>query len=694
MKNILFLLAFALITNGIFAQYCDINKAQNIATNTINERFSSVSKENLQYKITEAYTQTYNGNEVFHIFNLEPQGFVIVSANQSTIPVLAFSTESVFETEELNPAAMSWVNNYAKQIDYNIRNNVKPSDQSVKDWESLSKSADDFVAKSGIKAISPLLKTKWNQGRYFNTACPPDASGTDGHAVVGCVATALGQLMNYFRFPSTGTGYYGYEHPDYGWLEVNFAEQSYNYDQMPVLPTDYNDDIARLLYNIGVSVDMNYGPDGSGMNNHKGAYTLRTYFGYDSETTYFFRDSVAPEFDWIGTLVEHLDQNIPLYYAGWSDYVYVSGHAFILDGYSDDTHYHINWGWGGSSDGYFLIDDLTPGGSDFTLLHEVIAYAVPASAPQYCNELKEINSVEGIIEDGSGPMEYYLNDTECAWLINPSDSVNGISFEFLKLLADNDDYIIIFDGPTDTSPILQTIYGGDNPTVFESTSEKVLIKFITNSDSVNDGWLLKYNGIKPDYCSVTSTLTAASGTISDGSNSYQYQNNEFCNWTIQPTGAENILITFDEFDIEPINDWVKILNSSNQTAAVLSGSEIPEPILIIGNKATVSFRTFNTGRAGGFTLHYEINVTGKNTIHSKNISIFPNPTTNNLFVELPQLYSSVEISVFTYDGKLCKKINNTNNSSFELELAGLSAGIYVLEIKTTDFVERTKFIKE
>jgi len=694
MKKMLLFIAISVITTSIFAQYCDISQAENVAINTITERFAGITKENIKFKISDAYTQTYNGTDVFHVFNLEPQGFVIVSADQSTVPVLAFSAESVFAGAELNPSAQAWVNNYAKQAEYNIKNNVMPSGKAVEDWERLSKIPDEFVSKSGIKSITPLLTTKWNQGRYFNAHCPADPAGTDGHVVVGCVATALGQLMNYFRYPSTGTGSYGYEHPEYGWLEVNFAEQSYNYDQMPEIPTDYNDDIARLLYNIGVSVDMNYGPDGSGMYNHKGAYTLRTYFGYNPETTYFFRDSVAPEFNWTDTLIMHLDQNIPLYYAGWSDYDFIMGHAFILDGYSDNTHYHINWGWGGSSDGYFFIDDLTPGSSDFTLLHEVIAYAVPASAPQFCSGLKELNTIEGILEDGSGPMDYYQNDAECSWLINPADSVNGISFEFLKLLADDEDYIVIYDGPTEASPVLQIVYGGETPSEFESTSDQVLVKFITNSDSVNDGWLLKYVGIKPDYCSVSTTLTASSGTISDGSNSYQYQNNEFCNWTIFPTGAENILITFDEFDIEPVNDYVKVLNSSNQTVANLSGSELPEPVLITGNKATVSFRSNASVRSDGFKLHYEINVTDVDNIYKSNIKIYPNPANERIFVRLPELCDNVEISVYNYDGKLCRKENKVNNTESELSLQGLSSGIYIMEIKTGDFIERVKFVKE
>jgi len=694
MKTILFSFAFLTVLSTTFAQPCDILQAEKVAINTITERFNQISKTNYEYKIKTVFTQSYNNTEVFYIFNLEPQGFVIIAADQSVFPVLAFSDKSEIVWEKVNPSAMFWLNNYARQIEYNISNNIK-ADISLKSyWERLSKEPAKFKAKSDMKTVTPLINTEWDQGRYYNSHCPEDPAGTDGHVVVGCVATAIGQLMNYFRYPENGTGLYGYEHPEYGWLEVNFAEQSYNYDQMPISPTDYNDDLARLLYNIGVSVDMNYGPDGSGMYNHKGAYTFRTYFGYNPATTYYFRDSVETEFNWTDTLLMHLDQKIPLYYAGWSDYDFISGHAFILDGYSDETHYHINWGWGGSADGYFLIDDLTPGGSDFTLLHEVIAYAVPSSSPDYCDGLKELNTIEGTIEDGSGPLDFYQNNSECSWLIAPDDSVSGIEFEFLRFLTDSDDYLVFYDGTNEESPVLQTIYGSDTPNEFTSTSDKVLIKFISDGDSVNDGWLVRFSGIKPDYCSLSTTLTADTDTISDGSNEYLYQNNEFCNWKIMPEETQNIRITFLEFDIEPVNDYVKILNSSNQTVATLSGSLLPEPIIVPGEFVTVVFRTNNGVRYDGFKLVYDINVTNNNAYLSSNLCVYPNPASEKLYIETQHSDSPFNLRIISYDGKTCKETVLSGNLHHEISLSDLASGLYVVEIKTENSIYKLKLIKE
>ena len=675
------------------SQSVDYNSASNVAKNTITERISALATDS-KFKISSTLIEKYNEQTVFYVFNLEPQGFIIISADKSATPVLAFSTESNYYADEINPAAKFWLDTYKKQISYNIKNQINPLIKTQREWERLEVSPSEFIEQKSIKSMEPLLTTNWDQGRFYNAHCPADAAGTDGRVVVGCVATALGQLMNYFRHPEVGTGSYGYSHETYGWLEVDFSQQTYDYDHMPVEPSDYNDNLARLLYNIGVSVDMNYGPNGSGMWNHKGAYTLRTYFGYNESTQYLFKDSLPIDFDWNGTLVNHLDQKIPLYYAGWGDYDFISGHAFILDGYSDSTHYHINWGWGGSQDGYFVIDDLTPGGSDFTLLHEVIVNATPVAPSSGCSESKQINSCEGIIEDGSGPINFYQNNTECSWLIVPTDSVSGIEFEVLKLQMDDDDYIVVFDGENDSDPVITTIYGNSAIETFTSSSEKVLIKFITDADSVNDGWLIAFNGIKPDYCNLIQTITEPTAVITDGSNSYQYQNNTFCNWYIQPDGAESIRVTFTEFDIEPENDYIKILNSENQTVANISGSTLPSPILVMGNKITVTFRSDASTRAQGFSFYYEINKDDVEKFESDKIDIYPNPTSDKLNIcfnasELPE-----SIIIYSADGKIIHSYSHEIiTDKTIINTTDFAQGAYYICINFEKNIVRKKFIK-
>jgi hypothetical protein len=139
------------------------------------------------------------------------------------------------------------------------------------------------------------------------------------------------------------------------------------------------------------------------MYNHKAAYALRTHFNYAPETEYLYRDST--NLNWDSVLVAHLDQRIPMYYAGWS-VPNIMGHAFVCDGYQGEDFFHFNWGWGGQSDGYFYTDDLTPGGN-FNLAQELIINCVPDTDnfvyPEYCSGPLTLTSANATLDDGSGP---------------------------------------------------------------------------------------------------------------------------------------------------------------------------------------------------------------------------------------------------------------------------------------------------
>jgi len=688
MKKIFLLTAIVTtFASMAFSQSISIDEGKMVAQNIITERFSAIGSNPSDYKIANSYAETYDGIDVFYVYNLDPSGFVIVSASKSVEPILAFSHESLCSTNDRHPSVEAVLKSYSEQIASVIKTGIAPSEQIQNEWAHYLQS--DFQPRA-VRTVAPLLITQWNQDKYFNSACPEDARGTDGHVVVGCVATAIAQIFNYFRYPTQGTGSYGYDHPDYGHLEVNFAEQHYDYDFMPVKPTDYNENLARLLYNIGVSVDMNYGPNGSGMTNHKGAYTMRNYFGYSDEAKYIFKDSlptvipdniendtVIPDSIWNGILVDHLDRKIPLYYAGWGDYVYNSGHAFVFDGYSDSTHYHINWGWGGRYDAYFLISNLSPSGSNFRLAHEVIVNAVPKYETQSCDGLKEINFYEGTIEDGSGPLRDYAAESNCSWLITQHDSVNGYTVKVEKFDIDATDYIIIYEGDNEEAPIVASIFGDDIPEEsYTVNSTSILIKFVSDETASGDGWLISYAPIKPRYCMASTTLTEMTDTITDGSGRWDYNNSTNCTWRIRPDNISTFTFEFLELDTEYGKDYVKITRNGNLYAR-FSGDSLPETITFEGENAAVSFTSNASKRAGGFKLVYTVtNVSDRTEITNDQIAIYPNPATTEVKIEGNNLS---HLSLYDITGR-CVTNEEIHSDIHTINTSNLSIGTYIVKV--------------
>ena len=213
--------------------------------------------------------------------------------------------------------------------------------------------------------VAPLLATTWNQGCDYNADCPVDGDGPCGHVWAGCVATAMAQVMKYWAHPAQGTGSHGYTHSDYGYQYADFSAATYDWAGMP---DDYGeDDIAELLYHCGVGLEMDYSPWGSGA--YTGTYgypnvvsVLEDYFDYDPELDYLYKSDYST-YAWNSMLRNQLDAGRPLVYRGQGS----GGHAFVCDGYQGGNYFHFNWGWSGSYNGYYYLNDLTPGGYEFTI---------------------------------------------------------------------------------------------------------------------------------------------------------------------------------------------------------------------------------------------------------------------------------------------------------------------------------------
>ncbi len=334
--------------------------AKNVALGFVNAHHPTRS-DNQVYSVTTPFQHLF-------VFNVEGGGFVVVSGDDRTRPVLAYSESGSFESSDMPEALTGWLSLYEVQL------------------KSLADGAQScaYQPTRNDRAVSPLIATRWNQsspnGNGYNALCPVDTSLPQygGHPAVGCVALALGQVMRYWQWPLQGRGSHAYSLEGsyscwhYDTLSANFGATTYDWAHMPIRLTDSSSQaertaVATLLYHCGVAVNMRYNSDCNGSSAalmSSQYYGATRFFGYSNSATLCERANYT-DAQWKNLIKNDLDNQIPVLYSGSSYYDPVNGtysgaHAFIIDGYDNDDYFHVNWGWGGSYDAYFAIEALTP----------------------------------------------------------------------------------------------------------------------------------------------------------------------------------------------------------------------------------------------------------------------------------------------------------------------------------------------
>ncbi|MDO9257134.1 MAG: C10 family peptidase [Bacteroidales bacterium] len=325
-----------------------IDKARILADNY----FSSYNK-NVSKAIANSFSVDYNSVTVYHVFNYEGGGFVVIAADDAVTPVLAQSNEGYIDQEISNPAAKYWFDSYSKEIAYIIASNPDNT-ETLKEWNQIRNKG----LKQTLYDAGPLLTTTWDQAEWYNYYCPVDAGGPGGRVPAGCVATAMAQIMKYYNFPKQGFQSHSYEHRAYGIQKANFGDSTYQWQLMGNSANGSNfHKIASLLYQVGISVDMNYNISGSGASHESVLWAMPAYFNYDASTISISKKEDYTDNEWKELLKAEIHALQPLYYAGYD--ATLGGHAWVCDGWrwSDDM-FHMNWGWSGSLNGWFRIGQL------------------------------------------------------------------------------------------------------------------------------------------------------------------------------------------------------------------------------------------------------------------------------------------------------------------------------------------------
>ena len=338
--------------------FVSIEKARIIAQqlNLSNPYQSSVTPiVELKNSIKEETVVEGENLPTYYVFNYDNvDGFVFISADLRSEPILAYSPTNAFSAigSEISAGLAVQMEEYIDHIDEIRASNTALTSDIVKLWQQASSSA--IVDFTGLKIVEvnnniinyksnttsatwgPLVQTQWGQGCGYNNAAPhKSCSNCNSRALVGCVATATGQIMRYWQHPS-----------------------NYNWSNMPT-GNQPNNSIANLLRDIGDEVNMDYGCSASGAQTNDARKALENDFDYSTDATY--KDYS------MSSVKSNIQNNRPVIvracrtrtkkkflFVSW--YVYSNCHAWVCDGVQtvgSSTLLHMNWGWSGSGDAWF-----------------------------------------------------------------------------------------------------------------------------------------------------------------------------------------------------------------------------------------------------------------------------------------------------------------------------------------------------
>lgn len=293
------------------------------------------------------YTEKFDDLNVAYILPYGGgDGFLILAADDLLPAVLGYSDKGDFNEASIPPAMQEWLGEYGRQLTYAVDHNL---------------TASSVVVADNRQPIAPICQTKWNQLSPFNKKCPI-ISGK--YAPTGCTATAMAQVMYAHKWPVTGEGTNSYVSETTGKkLTFDFGNTSFDWEEMLLAYDDtytasQSNAVATLMAACGNASLMSYGRSASGAYLYDAVYGMVKFLCYDRSARLLERDFYASAL-WDDIIYSQLKEGFPVVYSGYNS-SYDEGHTFVVDGYSENGFYHLNWGWGGLSDGYFLLTALDP----------------------------------------------------------------------------------------------------------------------------------------------------------------------------------------------------------------------------------------------------------------------------------------------------------------------------------------------
>ena len=700
----LFIVAFS-VTN-IYAKNVDKTTAEKVAKNYYYQQAhyfdTPISYDAIQF--SDSYVKEINSTPVMYVFDIVDGGFILVSAEDAMYPVVGycFDKDVKFDMESRGQNYKSFLTSMMEMIEQISKAKISQDTEIAEGWNTYTTdNPETLIATKEDAQVGPLLTSTWNQDYPYNYYAPLDPAGDGGRCYAGCVATAMAVIMHYWGYPYTGEGSTSY-YSNYGILSADFGSAYYNWDAMPSSISEQSEtdavlNIAQIQYHCGVSVQMNFDPQGSGAQSSTVPYALHSYFKYPS-ANYYSRSNTDT---WESTLISQLDQKLPLYYSGYS--ASEGGHAFGCDGYrivGSTKTFHYNFNWGGYYNDWYSSSNPNGFSSGQAIVKDF--YPDATQYPVYMIDNKELTSKVGRVDDGSGPVENYLSGTHNTWFINPQsdvDTVKTITLTWEKFALADGDVVNIYDGNSTGATLLASYSGTTLPESITSTGNKMYIEFVGNGSA--DGFVFTYKSNRDKWCKSTNTESNLCGTIVSNPEDKYYCPSTLCRWTIKyPQSTNGGYLKFNYLQTYDDKDFVTIYDLGTQELHTFYGTTPTENIPFSASGCLITFKTDAFIQEGnGFSLYYsDYSNEGISNYDFTELNVYPNPVSDKLNVTFTT-NSDQNITYQIYDtkGMLINEnsINSTSGSHHNtIDVSTLKSGVYFIKFIGSNSTSTKKFVVE
>ena len=426
MKKLFLSLCLTAIIGSLMANPVDQQKAQKVGAKFLSTTTLSQRNANIQLDLVSIVA---NRDAVdYYVFNVaNGEGFVIVAGDDRVRPILAYSTTGRYNPNDVADGFHYTLDGFRQEIQYVRENNLSATPDIVAEWKSVSETGSLNRGQRAQAVVGPLCQTQWNQNYPWNSQCPPcvDTLGNGGYVFAGCAATAMGQVMKFWDWPNVGNGSHTYNPDGFDQQTANFGATEYHFELMPLALDSTSSDeeiyyVAQLLHHLGIALDMQYSPAGSGASAFSVYTAFPSYFRYTSDFIEINAGDLLPGYgytneEWAQMLKNGgLDEHLPIFYSG-SDDGGAGGHAFVCDGYDENDYFHFNWGWSGRDDAWCPIGALHTTRYNFNQVNNFIGHLIPENN-EYFSRPDSVSKM-AVLEEA-------FDAVRLTWT-NPTTDLNG-----------------------------------------------------------------------------------------------------------------------------------------------------------------------------------------------------------------------------------------------------------------------------